>query len=218
MSIFAFDIETIPNTAMLDKLPAPEVKYGNAKKPELRAEIEAEAKQKQIDGMALSPFTGIICAYSMYGEDTQEVGWIKEDSDEKAILPIIFNHLRRTENNIPRLITWNGNGFDLPFIYKRAMMLGLDMGSVAPLSYWTKRYETASHCDMMQIFAGWSSGNYDKLADAAWFVLGEKKIDLDYKTFPDRIKHGQGKEIGDYCLQDSKLTYKLWEKTQGYLI
>ena len=63
MREITFDIETIPNTSMIRRLPKVEVKAGNIKDPAKIAEKEAAARAEQIDKMALSPLYGRICAW-----------------------------------------------------------------------------------------------------------------------------------------------------------
>jgi hypothetical protein len=55
------------------------------------------------------------------------------------------------------------------------------------------------------------------LDEAASVILGKKKTERDYKTFPELIAAGRGKEIADACSADAALTYELWEVVQKYL-
>ena len=64
MNVLGFDIETIPNSGMLDRLPPVEVKAGNLKDPVKIAEKEAAAKAEQLEKMALSPLYGRVCCWS----------------------------------------------------------------------------------------------------------------------------------------------------------
>lgn len=87
------DIETIPNSGMIDRLPEVEVKTGNLKDPEKIAEKIAEAKAEQIGKMALSPLWGRVCAWC--GMEDEQTVWkecIREDSDdeETRILVTLF--------------------------------------------------------------------------------------------------------------------------------
>ena len=59
----AFDIETIRNGSLIDRLPEPEVRTGNLKDPAKIAEKLAEAKAEQVEKMALSPLYGRVCAF-----------------------------------------------------------------------------------------------------------------------------------------------------------
>jgi len=101
----ALDIETMANADMVDKLPPVDVKYGNAKDPAKRAVIEAEAKQDQIDSMALSPYTGIICAYSFVGYDGDKTEVVKDAKDEKELLVNLLENLSFNGNASHRIIT-----------------------------------------------------------------------------------------------------------------
>jgi DNA polymerase elongation subunit (family B) len=119
-----------------------------------------------------------------------------------------------------RLVTWNGNGFDLPFIYKRAMILGVNPANfnAPPLSAWTKRYNTDRHYDLMQVWGGWSAGSFEKLGTVAAMVLGEKKVDVDVSTFAELLKTEAGRKIiSERCLGDARLTLSLFRRMDGCL-
>ena len=64
-----FDIETVKDVDMIDKLPKPKVKYGNTKDPAKRKIMDEKAKGKQVADMALNPFYGRICSYAVYGNE-----------------------------------------------------------------------------------------------------------------------------------------------------
>ena len=67
--IFALDIETIPNTSMIDRLPETEVLLGNLVDPaKIRAKQDA-AKATQVEKMALDPLYGRVLCVAMVGED-----------------------------------------------------------------------------------------------------------------------------------------------------
>jgi len=97
-------------------------------------------------------------------------------------------------------------------------MLGISPArfGAPPLSAWTRRYNTEKHYDLMAVCGNWSE--YIALDDYAKMILGESKIDIDYKTFPELVKTEDGrKKLEEYCLQDSRLTYRLFERMQGTL-
>jgi len=215
--MFSFDIETIPNEAMIDHLPEPEVKTGNLKDIEKIKAKAAEAKQKQIDDMALSPFYGRICSIATWGE-YQGYDVIDEISDA-AEIELITKTLEKMSfgaTQSPSVVTWNGLDFDFPFLYKRAALLKIAMPAGCPgLSYWTKRYSTVPHCDLMAVLTGWSGRL--KLDEAAANFLGEKKLGHDFSKFIELIKGGKGHEIGIYNLKDAELTFNLFTELSPYL-
>ena len=216
--IVAIDIETIPNTAMIPFLPPPKISK-TLKDP---AKIEAariEGKQEQIDKMALDALTARICTFALVGADKDYVSTIEQitDTAETILIESIMNTIGAED---VRLVTWNGIGFDLPMIYKRAMILGVDPAQFGapPLSAWTKRYNTDKHYDLMQIWGGWSSGSFAKLDTVAQMILKDKKDDIDVTAIAGMIATPEGRDmVSQYCLQDTRLTWRLFEKFSGFL-
>jgi DNA polymerase elongation subunit (family B) len=205
-------------------MPEPEVKTGNLKDPAKIAEKKAEAKAEMLSKAALDPLTARVICYAAAGESdgeekhhtaiTPEI----TDANERELIQDIMKMLGTPDM---RIVTWNGIGFDLPMIYKRAMILGVDPGSFGapPLSAWTKRYSTDRHYDLMQIWGGWNSGQYSKLDTVARLVLGEHKTDgIDVTTFADVMQTAAGRaKIAAYCLQDTRLTWRLWKRFNGVM-
>ena len=221
--IIALDIETIGNPDAVKLMPAPEVKTGNIKHPAKIAEKIAEAKAAQGKEAALDPLTAKIICYAAVGmidnEEKEHVEIIEDTSDELEV-SLIQSIFRMLGTEGVRIVTWNGVGFDLPMIYKRAMILGVDPGNFGapPLTAWTKRYSTDRHYDLMQIWGGWSSSNWAKLDLVAGMVLKEHKNEIDPATFLDLMVKPEGrKQIAEYCLQDTCLTWRLWKKFNGFL-
>jgi DNA polymerase elongation subunit (family B) len=217
--IYAFDIETIPNSSMVDKLPEPALKLGNVKDPAKIEEKKAEAKSKQVEKMALDPMFGRICSAVLTFEKDGELFSYPfaagdNDEEEKLIITQIFTYF----SDDARLVTWNGISFDLPYLFKRCTILSIPVN--CKLSQWTKRHNNDRHMDLMQIWAGWSSQNYAKLDDVANVVLGEGKTDIDYKTFPELLKTEEGRaRLIEYNTMDTVRTYQLYQRfTWGGMI
>jgi len=223
--LIAIDIETIPNIDMIDKLPEPSID-ARLKDPAKIADAKAGAKQKQIDGMALDALTARVCCYGCVGlvapthEGEQEHGEIiaaATDDEERKLIHSIMNMLGTGD---VRIVTFNGINFDLPMIYKRAMILGIDPGNFGapPLSAWTKRYSTDRHYDLMQIWGGWSTQGWEKLETIARLVLGETRADIPYEQVPDLIKTEAGRTaVLDGCINHTRLAWQLWKRFNGTL-
>ena len=213
-----FDIETMRNSAMLDWLPPIEVKAGNLKDPAKIAEKQEAAKSEQIEKMALSPLYGRICAWCAIddkGTSFCECITGESDSAELDLIEKAFSTL----SNYSKVITYNGNSFDLPFLYRRAALLGFDPRCVGmpPLAEMTAKYRNEHHADLMQIWCG--SGSYEKLDNIARVLAHDAKIEIDFREFPEMIKNEAGrKQLLDYCLQDVKLTQTIWYRVSGILI
>lgn len=211
------DIETIPNSTMIDQLPEVEVKTGNLKDPAKIKEKIAEAKADQIEKMALSPLYGRVCAFvAMEDEQTVWKECITEDSDaeETRILVTLFRAISGK-----RVVTYNGNNFDLPFIYRRAVILGIDVREfgLPTLADMGKRFSNSLHVDLMNAWCG--IGQFEKLDNIAKILLGDAKIEIDFKEFPELIKSEEGRDtLLAYCAQDVLLSMKLWNRIAGILV
>lgn len=207
--MFTFDIETIPNPDMIDRMPEPEVKLGALKDPEKIAAKKTEAKEAQIKKMALSPLYGKIAAIGYYSTDFSVCDILPESE-------MIVRFFERLDKSVHQIVTWNGNGFDLPFVYKRATLRGIFPPYA--LTYYTKRYLIRPHCDLMQVWAGWDNRNWEKLDTVARAFGLEGKTDFDVTKIPELLETEEGKEkLREYCLQDCKLTHHLYNRMQGIL-
>ena len=218
MTEVTFDIETIPNTSMIARLPKPDVKAGNLKDPAKIAEKEAAARAEQIEKMALSPLWGRVCAW-VGAEDAETVHaeclTAETDAEEARIVEEAFRTLSKG-----RIVTYNGKAFDLPFIYRRAVLLGIDprefgMPTLADL---TSKYSSENrHIDIM---VGWCGfGQFEKLDNIAAAMLEDHKITIDFHDFPKMIETQKGrKTLLDYCKQDVLLTQRIYNRIAGILI
>ena len=217
--IAALDIETIPNKDTFDSIPEPECTDKRIKDPaKIAAHIEAK-RLKLRDDAALDPLTGRICAIAYVGmidgKDAEHVDVIEAATDE-AERTIIQGAMMMLGKPEARIVTWNGIGFDLPYIYKRAMVLGVNPADfdAPPLNAWTKRYSADRHYDLMMIWGAWR--DFVKLDTVAGMVLGENKIEIDFKLFLEFLETAEGRaKLGEYCLQDTRLTWRLFERMNG---
>jgi predicted PolB exonuclease-like 3'-5' exonuclease len=222
--IHAIDIETIPNLNLIDCLPEPELSEmpGNYKKQETIDKWLSEhphrlaaAKQKQVDKMALSPYYGRVCSVAVWGDEDKDRFTVWDFSDDQEMMAIEFAlsfFLRDTAS--PSIITWNGFAFDVPFLFKRAMLLKMDIK--CRMKDYTRKYTHVPHCDMSMELGSWDE-RFSGLGNAAKVILGDTKIDQDVTAFTDMIKEGRQNEIGIYNLKDAELTYRLYLAAKDYI-
>ena len=132
-----------------------------------------------------------------------------DEDDEKGMIEDVFNLIK----DYPLLITYNGDGFDLPYLYNRAERLGIDKNT-NPL-YMMKDSATLKegvHLDLyrtlsnraFQIYAFGQKYTDFSLNSVSKGLLNEQK--LDYGVEIDKMTLYQ---IGKYCQNDAYLTYKL---------
>lgn len=198
------DIETIPNPDIIHLLGEPTID-SRLKDPLKVAEAKAEAKAKQLGSMALSPLTGKVAAIGYYSADLQQC----RITDEKEMLDVVIGYLENFE-----VITYNGKAFDIPFIFKRGIILGCEWATIPAMRKLTKRFEVDGHIDLMEAFCNY--GEREKLDNLGKFILGYGKKEFDFARIPELLKTEEGKkEISEYCLHDCKMTWEL-AKRMGY--
>lgn len=217
--ILAFDIETIPDPHAVAMMPAPDVKTGNLKDPEKIAAKIAEAKAAQVEKAALDPLTArVACVGFVGGDGLRVANLIGEETDESERSVIQWTFDRMSADDL-RLVTFNGLGFDLPMLYRRALILGVDPAhfGAPPLSAWTKRYGNDRHFDLMQIWTG--GQGFASLDSIARIVLRRTKVDFDVATIPEMLKTDLGREsVIRYNLADCDLTLDMFQRFNGTLI
>ena len=132
-----------------------------------------------------------------------------DEDNEKGMIEDVFNLIK----DYPLLITYNGDGFDLPYLYNRAERLGIDKNT-NPL-YMMRDSATLKegvHLDLyrtlsnraFQIYAFGQKYTDFSLNSVSKGLLNEQK--LDYGVEIDKMTLYQ---IGKYCQNDAYLTYKL---------
>ena len=132
-----------------------------------------------------------------------------DEDDEKGMIEDVFKLIE----DYPLLITYNGDGFDLPYLYNRADKLGIDKNT-NPL-YMMRDSATLKkgvHLDLyrtlsnraFQIYAFGQKYTDFSLNSVSKGLLNEQK--LDYGVEIDKMTLYQ---IGKYCQNDAYLTYKL---------
>ena len=120
------------------------------------------------------------------------------------------------------LITYNGDGFDLPYLYNRAKRLGVS-DEINPL-YMMRDSATLTkgvHLDLYRTFSNKAFQIYvfsQKYSDfslnsVSKGVLGEQK--MDYGVEIDNMTYYQ---IAKYCQNDAYLTFKLTSFNQDLLM
>ncbi|MEO0797331.1 MAG: ribonuclease H-like domain-containing protein [Verrucomicrobiota bacterium] len=216
----AFDIETIPNEQMIDRLPEPSVALGNLKDPEKIAAKKASAKQKQIDDMALDPLYGRVFCIGIAKDDGNSIcSRIEADTDDAEAI-VIQHFFGLCNADALTFTSWNGNGFDLPFIFKRAAILGIspEAWNVPALNLFTRR-GSKLHIDLMDVWAGYNQ--FQKLDDVSRVMFDDQgKLEIDFKDFLPALKADNTEkltQIEEYCKRDCELTLAIFERMQGIL-
>lgn len=212
----ALNIETEANADLIDQLPEPDVKYGRMTDPAKKKEKYNEVKAKQLVSCALDPHFGRVTCVTFSVNDN---GWktitrfrhdLVEQLDgtmnsQDAAESMLISWISKQLGLIKRIVTFNGAGFDFPFLARRALLLNIafDMPECG-------KYRCGStvgeHVDMMQVLhnteLGFGQNNpmnvSRSLAFYAQQILGKTfpHVDLDQSKLGELIATGgEGKAI-----------------------
>lgn len=171
MSAIIFDIETgsLPTSEIERFCPQFEAPSNYKDAAKIEAYI-AGKKSEWLDRTALSPVTGRVLAI---GYQTGGNFYDFAEDDEAENLAAFWDLI--TEHGVvtSRLIGFNSNAFDIPFLIRRSWKLGVSVPSL-----YRGRYLGNEFVDLMDI---WKCGNRDQsisLNDLAKFLnVGEKSGD-----------------------------------------
>lgn len=233
MATLVFDIETsaLP-VANFDEAQQ-EYLFREANKitdPEARAARQADLERQ----MSLYPLTAQVVCVAMlnaeslrgqvlytapdYEEDDTPAGSVEfvPCVDEAEMLTAFWDVARHYES----VVTFNGRGFDVPFIYLRSALLNVPISRKDWLGY---RFQTEPHCDLAEQLTFYCVSGRDGAA---------RRFNLDFycKAFGIESPKAQGvsgmdvgnllaagcfREIAEYCVRDVQATvelYRIWKE------
>ncbi|MGI0027466.1 MAG: DNA-directed DNA polymerase I [Nitrosopumilaceae archaeon] len=141
-------------------------------------------------------------------ESDIKVSFYDEDKEKEMILDTF-----KILTDYPFVITYNGDDFDMPYIYNRAERLGIDSKEI-PLIMMrdSATLKHGVHIDLYRTFSNRSfqiyafSHKYNdfSLNSVSEGLLGESKIDYDGELDDLSLY-----ELANYCYNDAKLTQNL---------
>ena len=220
MSKLIFDIETYGYSG--DKLD-PVI----AKSLTKRAETEEE-KQKILDRTGLYPVSGEIVAIAVLNPESKQGKVYFQAPEEKALdyEKDSVQYMVKTEKEIleqfwqdvkfyQQLISYNGRGFDCPFIIFRSMVHGIKpTRNLMPY-----RYGTKEHLDLMDQLAFY--GAFRKFSlEVMCQLLGVKNPKdegVSGLAVNELFENKEYKKIAEYCMRDVVATAELYERVKDYI-
>lgn len=138
--------------------------------------------------------------------------------DERAILEKFWELVARSKTNgrLPRLVSFNGRGFDGPVLMVRSAQLG-----VRPSRHMIgNRYNFSEHCDLMEVFnfQGAARDNYSLEYWCRRFDIESPKGSIDGSQVARVYRQGGIDAIGEYCLRDVRATAQLFGKLEDTIL
>ncbi len=137
-------------------------------------------------------------------------------ADEAELLGNFWDVARKYEH----IVTFNGRGFDVPFIYLRSAILNALITRKDWLGY---RFQTEPHCDLAEQFTFYGASGRDGAARRfnldfyckAFGIESPKSYGVTGLDVNRLLSEGRYREIAEYCLRDVQATlqlYNLWKE------
>jgi hypothetical protein len=226
-----FDIETTGRP--LEQFDAAQQEYlfreaENLPDPAARAFRRQEIQRQ----FSLWPFTGQVVCIAMVNADTYrgKVLFLADNYEGESQFPgkVEFVHCKREAEllvefwevaaHYDSIITFNGRGFDVPFIYLRSAMLNVPISRKDWLGY---RYQVEPHCDLIEQLTFYGVSGRDGAARRfnldfyckAFGIESPKSHGVTGMDIGRMMAEGRAIEVARYCLNDVQATvalYKIW--------
>ena len=195
-------------------------------------ERDAEARDGVPERTALYPGLGKVVAIGMWlveedrglllleGEAQEEHEWEKVApsklfrGDEHALLERFWSVVshRADGGRAPRLVTYNGRGYDGPMLTVRSAQLGIKVSrALVP-----NRYHLTEHTDLMDVltFFGATRSRYSLDYWCRRFDIESPKGSIDGSQVARAYRDGRIEDIGEYCLRDVRATAELYRRLE----
>ena len=233
MAKLVFDIETTAQP--VENFDEVQQEYLFREAEKIPDEIQRATRREEIQRMfSLWPLTGQVVCIAMLNAESQrgQVLFIAEDFDDEVgeagpveyvpcvdeaeLLTAFWDVAKHYES----IATFNGRGFDVPFIYLRSALLNVPITRKDWLGY---RYAIEPHCDLAEQFTFYGVSGREGAARRfnldfyckAFGIESPKSHGVTGMDVGTMMAAGQYKEIADYCLRDVKATvllYNVWKE------
>lgn len=210
MTLFVFDIETIPD------ITAGQALYGlHGLSDDDTAKALFALRRAKVGHDFLPHYLQKVVAISLVmcsGAQLKIWSLGDEQASEEEIITRFFKGINK---HTPTLVSWNGSGFDLPVLHYRALFHGIS----AP-TYWESgdnqqpfRWNNYlnrfhyRHLDLMDVLAGYQNKAFAPLDDIATLLGFPGKMGMSGSKVWEEYQAGNIKGIRDYCETDVLNTY-----------
>lgn len=209
-----FDLETIPDVEGLRRLHG----WGS-EVPDAEVAQRAFAARKELTGSDFLPLhlQRVAVVGCVFRDDQGfRVRCLGQADDPEHVL--LSGFFKTIERYTPKLVSWNGNGFDLPVLHYRSLIHGV----VAP-RYWDtgdddrefrynnylSRYHTR-HVDLMDVLAKHNGRGNAPLDDLAKLCGFPGKMGMDGSQVWHAWTNGQAQDVRAYCETDVVNTWLVY--------
>jgi len=232
MAKLVFDIET--SALPLESFDESQQEYLFREAERLPDPSAREARRLEIlRQCSLWPLTARVLCLAMLNADSQrgQVLFTAEDFEEEPaeggpvqFVPCIdeaelLNQFWDIARHYDGIVTFNGRGFDVPFLYMRSALLNVSITRKDWLGY---RYSTEPHCDLAEQLTFYGVSGRDGAARRfnldfyckAFGIDSPKSHGVTGQDVGQLLAEGRHREIAEYCLRDVQATvelYRIWK-------
>ncbi len=221
MNLLVFDIETIPDIDGCRRLFD---LHGLSDDDVARAVFHMRRQQSGSDFLRHHMHRIVAISAVLRTRDQFKVWSLgSEDSSEEDLLQRFYSGIERYT---PRLVSWNGSGFDLPVIHYRSLLYPINAAH-----YWETGQNDSSfrynnyhsrfhdrHTDLMDVLAGYQARANASLEDIASLCGFPGKMGMSGAKVWDAFQNGEIEAIRNYCETDVLNTYLVYlnfERSRG---
>jgi DNA polymerase elongation subunit (family B) len=233
MARLVFDIET--SALSLESFDDVQLEYLFREAQRMPDEQARELRKTEIQQqLNLYPFTAqVVCIAMLNAEtsrgqvlftapdfeaDAAEAGPVEfvPCLDEVELLTAFWDVAKHYDS----ITTFNGRGFDVPFVYLRSALLNVPISRKDWLGY---RFQTEPHCDLAEQLTFYGVSGRDGAARRfnldfyckAFGIESPKSHGVTGMDVNSLLAAGCFREIAEYCLRDVQATvllYRIWKE------
>lgn len=137
-------------------------------------------------------------------------------ADEVELLTAFWDVSRHYDS----IVTFNGRGFDVPFVYLRSALLNVPISRKDWLGY---RYQKEPHCDLAEQLSFYGVSGREGAARKfnldfyckAFGIESPKSHGVTGMDVNNLMAEGRFRDIAEYCLRDVQATvllYQIWKE------
>ncbi len=233
MARLVFDIET--SALPLDHLDVAQREYLFRDAERLPGEVGSQQRRAEIQQQCnLWPFTAKVVCVAMINAETCRgqvlfVGTepLPGETPDQAVRFVpctteaeLLARFWEVAPHYDQIITFNGRGFDVPFVYLRSALLDVPISRKDWLGY---RFQTEPHCDLAEQLTFYGVSGRDGAARRfnldfyckAFGLPSPKAQGVTGLDVNRLLLEGRTREIAEYCLRDVEATlqlYQIWKE------